>query len=94
MLHVVSDVSCYQLASRDCRNRMLYNLHPGLLGHRGDLFASLFSLPRRPDFPGVILSEGRFEGSPIELPYTISQQDFDHLLTYLYEGPRYVSRYL
>ncbi|KAJ7456395.1 hypothetical protein B0H11DRAFT_2321741 [Mycena galericulata] len=77
----------FSLFSRDFPNGVLYNLHSGLLTHRSTFFASLFSLPRGPDFPGAILSEGNFDESPIALPSCISPLDFDSLLAYLYNGP-------
>ncbi|KAJ7727443.1 hypothetical protein DFH07DRAFT_999985 [Mycena maculata] len=77
----------FRLSSRDCPAGILYKLHAGLLAQRSTFFSSLFSLAREPHFPGNILSEGKFDENPIELPYSISQPDFDGLLTYLYVGP-------
>lgn len=71
-------------------NGVLYNLHPGLLAHRSSFFNSMFSLPRGPDAPAAILTEGKIDTNPIKLPSCISQYDFDNLLIYLYMGPRCV----
>ncbi|KAJ7710108.1 hypothetical protein B0H14DRAFT_3172376 [Mycena olivaceomarginata] len=65
----------------------LYNLHPGFLAERAQFFKSLFSLPRTPDCVQELLSEGKVDNNPIELPYCISEMDFDSFLTYLYTGP-------
>ncbi|KAJ7070214.1 hypothetical protein B0H15DRAFT_793764 [Mycena belliarum] len=77
----------YQLTSRECPEGVLYKLHPGLLGARSTFFESLFSLPRSPESPEQIISEGKIDGNPIELPSCISQEDWDSLLTYLFLGP-------
>ncbi|KAJ6490999.1 hypothetical protein C8R45DRAFT_1096533 [Mycena sanguinolenta] len=65
----------------------LYNLHPGFLADRAYFFKSLFSLPRVSDCAPELLSEGKVDDNPIELPYCITQTDFDSFLTYLYTGP-------
>ncbi|KAJ7718402.1 hypothetical protein DFH07DRAFT_1011798, partial [Mycena maculata] len=65
---------------------VLYKLHSSVLGSRSAFFASMFSLPRGPDASSQVLSEGRVDENPIELPM-ISQFDFDNLLTYFYKGP-------
>ncbi|KAJ7496211.1 hypothetical protein B0H11DRAFT_2276400 [Mycena galericulata] len=77
----------FKLWSSDFPDGVLYNLHPGVLGHRSTFFSTLFSLPRGPDAPEKIVSEGKIDGNPIELPTSISMLDFDALLTYLYKGP-------
>ncbi|KAJ6552954.1 hypothetical protein B0H19DRAFT_1155323 [Mycena capillaripes] len=66
---------------------VLYNLHPAFLGQRSTFFNTMFSLPRGPDAPKEILTEGKTDDNPIELPRCISRFDFDNLLIYLYMGP-------
>ncbi|KAJ7122625.1 hypothetical protein C8R43DRAFT_1136043 [Mycena crocata] len=77
----------FQLICNDCPEGVLYKLHSGLLASRSTFFADLFSLPRGPQTSAAITSEGTVDENPIQLPYTISKQDFDSLLTYLYHGP-------
>ncbi|KAJ6524107.1 hypothetical protein DFH09DRAFT_937477 [Mycena vulgaris] len=71
----------------DVPQGILYNLHPGLLGSRSTFFESMFSLPRGPESPEDILSEGKIDANPIDLPSCISHEDFDNLLTYMFLGP-------
>ncbi|KAJ6469989.1 hypothetical protein C8R45DRAFT_1105078 [Mycena sanguinolenta] len=59
----------------------LYNLHPGFLAERAHFFRSLFSLPCAPDCTQELLSEGKVDENPIELPHSISEMDFDSFLT-------------
>ncbi|KAJ6491346.1 hypothetical protein C8R47DRAFT_1214734 [Mycena vitilis] len=68
-------------------HRVLYNLHPGVLSSRSVFYNSLFSLPRTLLTSADVLTEGRTDDNPIELPSSIGRSDFDNILIYLYSGP-------
>ncbi|KAJ7108857.1 hypothetical protein C8R43DRAFT_1139913 [Mycena crocata] len=65
---------------------VLYRLQSSYLSSRSEFFASMFSLPRGPDASSQVLSEGRVDENPIQLPSVITQFDFDNLLIYLHKG--------
>ncbi|KAJ6456833.1 hypothetical protein C8R47DRAFT_1227720 [Mycena vitilis] len=77
----------FQLLSDDHPPGCLYKLHAGVLGSRSPFFCTLLSLPRPPDAAKDILSEGKVDSNPIDIPSCISRHDFDSLLKYLYKGP-------
>ncbi|KAJ7020433.1 hypothetical protein C8F04DRAFT_301046 [Mycena alexandri] len=65
----------------------LYKIHASHLGRRAGFFGDMFSLPRSVSTPGQIATEGHSDDNPIEVPHTIEQFDWDHLMTYLFMGP-------
>ncbi|KAJ7652487.1 hypothetical protein DFH06DRAFT_536466 [Mycena polygramma] len=66
---------------------ILYKLHASVLGFRSIFFGGMFTLPRGPDVVDAVRTEGASDSNPILLPSDLSQQDFDHLLCYIYRGP-------
>ncbi|KAJ7673163.1 hypothetical protein DFH06DRAFT_1174648 [Mycena polygramma] len=66
---------------------ILYKLHASVLGFRSIFFGGMFTLPRGPDVVDTVRTEGASDSNPIMLPSDLSQQDFDHLLCYIYRGP-------
>lgn len=67
----------------------LYRLHPHPLSLRSKFFESLFSLPMN-----TVTTEGKSDEAPIILPSDVDPADLNHLLMYLYWGPRYITSLL
>ncbi|TEB26987.1 hypothetical protein FA13DRAFT_1596385, partial [Coprinellus micaceus] len=71
-------------------SRVLYRLHPSILGKRSPILGTMFTLPQKGERSGTLLAsaEGFDDDHPILLPYPhFTIQKFDHLLTYLFVGP-------
>jgi hypothetical protein len=87
-------IAWLQAMDEDKTEQMLYRLHPSLLKKHSNILHDMFTLPSLTAKEGggeqrSAILDGCDDNHPVHLPHpNITIQKFDHLLTYMFCGPR------